>query len=128
MDDTCIFCKIVAGTVPANKVYEDEDFIAFPDINPVAPLHLLLVPKQHIATLADCTNAADVALLGKLLGIAPVLAQKNGYGYHHGAKAAEEGQEGGFRLVINTGPGGGQEIYHFHMHLLAGARPWKRMS
>jgi histidine triad (HIT) family protein len=111
----CIFCKIIAGDIPAKKVYEDDSLIAFHDINPAAPTHLLIVPKKHIETLADCT-ADDEALLGKMMVLAPKLA------FEHGARALPEG---GLRVVMNVGPDGGQEVYHIHLHVLAGERPWR---
>ena len=118
--DNCIFCKIVAGTIPSKKVFEDEDLIVFHDINPAAPMHLLMVPREHIATLADSDHRHQ-ALLGKMLRIAPKLAQEHGGGYQHGA----DGPTGGFKPLINTGPDGGQEVYHLHLHLMGGPRPWR---
>ncbi len=118
--DSCIFCKIVAGTIPANKAYEDDDMIAFHDINPAAPVHYLIVPKEHIPTLADCGDKHQ-ALLGKMMLLAPKLAQKLGAGYEN----AEDGPDGGFKALFNTGPDGGQEVYHLHLHVMGGSRPWK---
>jgi len=117
--DNCIFCKIVAGTIPSKKVFEDEDLIVFHDINPAAPMHLLMVPREHIATLADSDDRHQ-ALLGKMLRIAPKLALEHGGGYENGA----DGPTGGFKTLINTGPDGGQEVYHLHFHLMGGPRPW----
>lgn len=117
--DNCIFCKIVAGTIPSKKVFEDEDLIVFHDINPAAPMHLLMVPREHIATLADSDDRHQ-PLLGKMLLIAPKLAQAHGGGYQNSA----DGPAGGFKTLINTGPDGGQEVYHLHLHLMGGARPW----
>ncbi len=108
--DNCIFCKIAAGQIPSKKVYEDEDLIVFHDINPWAPVHVLVIPKQHIATLADVGPEHD-ALLGRMLGLAPRLMR-------------ELGVNGGFRTVINTGRDGGQEVMHLHMHVMGGPRPW----
>lgn len=102
----CLFCKITRGEIPCRKVYEDDEIVAFHDINPVAPVHFMLVPKQHLATLADAGDAHAV-LLGKMLILAPRLAK-------------EQGLENGFRTVINTGKGGGQEIFHLHMHVIGG--------
>ncbi len=113
-DPNCIFCKIAAGEIPSRKVYEDEDVIAFHDIRPAAPVHLLIVPREHVPTLADA-NAAHQALLGKMLLLAPKLAQ-------------EHGATNGFRVVVNNGPDGGQEVYHLHVHVLGGPRPWKGMA
>jgi histidine triad (HIT) family protein len=111
----CIFCKIVAGEIPAKKVYEDEILIAFHDISPAAPTHLLIVPKAHIATLSDCSER-DEAMLGKMMALAPKLALENG---------ARPLPEGGLRVVMNVGSDGGQEVYHIHLHVLAGERPWR---
>lgn len=113
--DHCIFCKIIAGQIPAKRVYEDDELIAFHDINPAAPIHLLIVPKVHIETLADA-RPVDEAILGKMMAIAPRLA------FESGAKVLPEG---GLRVVMNVGPGGGQEVYHIHLHVLAGDKPWR---
>lgn len=102
----CIFCKIVAGEIPCRKVYEDEDVLAFHDIRPVAPVHFMIVPKQHVASLDHC-EASHQALLGKILLLAPRLAR-------------EQGLTDGFRTIINTGRGGGQEVYHLHVHVIGG--------
>jgi len=119
--DNCIFCKIAAGQIPSKKIYEDEDLIAFHDINPAAPVHFLIVPRQHVATLADC-GEQQAALLGKMLTLAPRLAAEQGCGYGLDA----EGQPtGGFKTLINTGPDGGQEVYHLHMHVIGGPHPWR---
>ncbi len=109
-DPNCIFCKIVAGQIPAKKVYEDEELLGFHDIHPWAPVHILLIPKRHIATLYDVQPEHD-ALLGRMTGLAPRLMR-------------ELGVTGGFRTVVNTGPDGGQEVYHLHMHVMGGPRPW----
>jgi histidine triad (HIT) family protein len=114
----CLFCKIIAGEIPARKVYEDDDMLAFHDINPAAPVHLLIVPKTHVATLADVCPA-DEAVLGKMMAIAPRLAAENG------GRALPDG---GLRVVMNVGPDGGQEVYHVHLHVLAGERPWRGMA
>ena len=110
-DPHCIFCKIVAGQIPCRKIHEDDDLIAFHDINPAAPVHFLIVPKAHIASLATA-QPGDHALLGRLLGMAAPLA-------------AQTGASNGFKTVINTGHDGGQEVHHLHVHVLGGARPWK---
>lgn len=102
----CIFCKIVAGEIPSKKIYEDEDVIAFHDIRPIAPVHFMLVPKRHVASLADC-DANQQALLGGMLLLAPKLAR-------------EQGLKDGFRTMINTGAGGGQEVFHLHIHVFGG--------
>lgn len=111
-DPNCIFCKIAAGQIPSKKAYEDAELIAFHDINPWAPVHVLIVPKEHIATLADVTPAHD-ALLGRMLGLAPRLMR-------------ELGVSNGFRTIVNTGADGGQEVWHLHMHVIGGPRPWKK--
>jgi len=103
----CLFCKIVAGEIPAEVVHDDERLLAFRDINPQAPVHLLVIPKQHVASLADAEEAHR-----DLLGEALLLAQK---------VAFEEGiSEAGFRTVINTGRDGGQTVGHLHLHVLGG--------
>jgi len=102
----CIFCKIVQGQIPCKKIYEDEDFIAFHDIHPRAPIHLLVIPKLHIESLQQ-VDASHRDLLGKMLVLAPKLAAENG--------AFE-----GFKTLINTGPAGGQAVYHPHLHILGG--------
>ena len=111
-DPHCIFCKIVAGQIPSRKAFEDDELLAFHDIAPWAPVHVLIIPKQHIATLADVTPEHN-ALLGRMLGLAPVLMK-------------ELGVTNGFRTLINTGPDGKQEVYHLHMHVMGGPRPWSR--
>ncbi|HVL76919.1 MAG TPA: histidine triad nucleotide-binding protein [Noviherbaspirillum sp.] len=117
----CIFCKIAAKQIPSKTVYEDDDLIAFHDINPAAPVHVLIVPKQHIATLADCTEE-HAGLLGKMMLLAPQLARELGCEY---AMDSECGPRGGFKTQFNTGPDGGQEVYHLHLHLIGGPRPWR---
>ena len=119
--DNCIFCKIAAGQIPSKKIYEDEDLIAFHDINPAAPVHFLIVPRQHVATLADC-GEQHAAVLGKMLALAPRLAAEQGCGY---GLDAEGKSSGGFKTIINTGPDGGQEVYHLHMHVIGGPHPWR---
>ncbi|MBW9333117.1 MULTISPECIES: histidine triad nucleotide-binding protein [Herbaspirillum] len=119
--DNCIFCKIAAGQIPSKKIYEDEDLIAFHDINPAAPVHFLIVPRQHVATLADC-GEQHAALLGKMLALAPRLAAEQGCGY---GVDAEGKPTGGFKTLVNTGPDGGQEVYHLHMHVIGGPHPWR---
>lgn len=117
--DNCIFCKIAARTIPSKLIYEDADLMAFHDIHPAAPVHLLIVPKQHIDTLAQCDDE-HAAMLGKMLLLAPKLAQQEGCGY-----ASENGAaSGGFKTLVNTGPDGGQEVYHLHMHVIGGPKPW----
>jgi len=112
-DHNCIFCKIVAGQIPSRKAYEDDEFLAFHDIAPWAPVHVLVIPKEHIATLADTDPERHSAMLGRMLSLAPKLA-------------TEQGAHNGFRTVINTGSDGGQEVYHLHMHVIGGPRPWAK--
>lgn len=103
----CLFCKIAQGDIPATIVYEDSEIIAFHDIAPQAPTHLLIIPKEHIATLND-TNSNHEQLLGKLIITAKNLAQSQGL------------SEPGYRLVFNVNAHGGQAVYHIHLHLLGG--------
>jgi histidine triad (HIT) family protein len=109
----CLFCRIARGDFPTRKVYEDDELVAFHDIRPAAPVHFLLVPKLHLDSLADARPEHE-ALFGKMLGLAPRLAR-------------EQGCDNGFRVVINNGQDGGQEVYHLHIHILGGPRPWKRL-
>ena len=102
----CLFCKIIAGEIPSNKVFEDDLAYAFRDINPQAPTHILIAPRKHIASLAEAV-AKDKELLGYLHLVA-------------GRIANSEGLSNGFRTVINTGPDGGQTVDHLHVHLLGG--------
>jgi len=108
-DPTCIFCKIVKGEIPSKKLFEDADVLAFHDIRPAAPVHFLLIPKVHVATLYD-VEAGDWPALGKMLGLAGQLAR-------------DAGARDGFRTIINTGRVGHQEVYHVHMHVLGGPEP-----
>ncbi|MCK7497148.1 MAG: histidine triad nucleotide-binding protein [Comamonadaceae bacterium] len=110
----CIFCRIANGEIPSKKVYEDDEVLVFHDIHPAAPVHLLMVPKQHVDSLDHGAGSSTSALLGKMLVLAPRLAR-------------EQGATDGFRIVINNGPDGGQEVYHLHVHVLGGPRPWKRL-
>ncbi len=102
----CLFCKIVGGEIPSKKVFEDDLTYAFRDINPQAPTHVLVVPRKHIASLAE-TSVEDQEMLGYLHLVAARIARS-------------EGLENGFRTVINTGPDGGQTVDHLHVHLLGG--------
>ncbi|WP_273806670.1 MULTISPECIES: histidine triad nucleotide-binding protein [unclassified Pseudomonas] len=101
----CLFCKIVAGDIPAKVLYEDDQVMAFHDIAPQAPVHFLVIPKKHIATLHDLSEADDKQLAGHILFTAQRLAQ-------------EQGCEEGFRVAINCNALGGQTVYHIHMHVL----------
>ena len=102
----CIFCKIAAGEIPAGKVYEDDKVVVIRDINPKAQVHLLMIPREHIDSLEGLTSEHD-ALTAHMLRLLPQLAK-------------DEGLESGFRTIINTGRGGGQEVFHLHIHLLGG--------
>jgi histidine triad (HIT) family protein len=113
-DPTCIFCKIIAGQIPSKKVYEDEEIYAFHDIHPWAPVHFLMIPKTHIASLAQ-VDEVHAGLLGRMLTLAPKLALQEGCNPY---------PKGGFRVLTNTGDEGGQEVQHLHFHVIGGPRPW----
>jgi histidine triad (HIT) family protein len=113
-DPHCIFCKIVDGKIPSRKVYEDDEILAFHDIAPWAPIHFLMIPKQHIASMAQL-SPPDAALMGRMMVLAPELALKAG---------CRPYPEGGFRLLCNNGQEGGQEVHHLHVHVMGGPRPW----
>jgi histidine triad (HIT) family protein len=102
----CIFCKIVAGEIPAKRLFEDGNCVAFADVNPQAPVHLLVVPRQHIASLAAVAEE-QTTLAGHLLVVAAKVAKQHGLA-------------NGFRIVINTGDDGGQTVHHLHVHVLGG--------
>lgn len=104
----CIFCKIVAGELPSTRVHEDEHVIVFKDLYPKAPVHLLVVPRAHIQSLNEIA-AADDALIAHMIRLLPGLARA-------------QGLHNGFRTIINTGAGGGQEVPHLHIHVLGGGR------
>ena len=106
MSAECIFCKIISGAIPAKKIYEDDDFIAFHDIKPMAKVHFLIVPKLHVENLKDCESIHQ-AMLGKALLLAPKLAAAQGLV--------------GFKMLINTGKEGGQEVFHLHLHVFGNA-------
>ncbi len=105
--NNCIFCKIIAGEIPGDIRYQDKEVIAFPDIKPAAPVHLLIVPRKHIPSLAHL-GEADLPLIGHMIMVANQLAKEHGV------------SESGYRLVINCGEQGGQVVPHLHMHLLGG--------
>ena len=107
MSDDCLFCGIASGRVPATVVASDDEVVAFRDINPQAPLHVLVIPRQHITSAAELTPAHD-ALWGRLLHVAQAIAEENGY------------EEAGYRVLTNVGRHGGQTVGHLHIHLLAG--------
>lgn len=116
----CLFCRIVAGEVPADVVLDTDRVLAFRDINPQAPTHVLVIPKEHHVTVAALA-AADPALLAEMVGAANTVARKDGL-------VTEDADEPGYRLVTNTGPDAGQTVFHVHVHLLGGRRmgwpPW----
>lgn len=105
----CIFCKIIAGEIPGDKVYSDELVTAFRDINPVAPTHILIIPNEHIPSINQVTREKE-ELIGHLFTVARQLAEQEGI------------HQSGYRLIINTGPDGGQIVYHLHLHLIGGQR------
>ena len=109
MTESCIFCRIAAGELPAERLYEDEDMIAFRDIRPVAPIHILVIPRQHISGPADL-NEANAPLVGRLCLAASKIAVQEGFA------------EFGYRLVMNQGTDGGQSVHHLHLHILGGQR------
>jgi histidine triad (HIT) family protein len=109
-DPNCIFCRIAAGQIPAKKVHEDDELIAFHDVHPWAPVHILIVPKAHIVSMAEVSDE-HAGLLGRMMALSARLMR-------------ELGVVNGFRHVINTGRDGGQEVMHLHMHVMGGPRPW----
>ena len=111
-DANCIFCKIVAGQIPSRKVYEDDDLLAFHDIQPWAPVHVLIIPKRHIPSMVD-VGPEHEALFGRMMTLSPKLMK-------------ELGVTNGYRHVINTGEDGRQEVPHVHLHVMGGPRPWSR--
>ena len=115
-DPNCLFCKIVAKQIPSRPVYEDDEFYAFHDIHPWAPVHFLIVPKAHIPSMAQIT-AEHAPMMGRMMALVPQLTAKEGCNPY---------PQGGFRLVTNTGVEGGQEINHLHFHIMGGPRPWLR--
>ena len=113
-DPNCLLCKIVAGQIPSKKVYEDDELLAFHDIHPWAPVHFLMIPKAHIPSMAQ-VGPEHEALLGRIMVLAPRLALEQGCNPY---------PAGGFRIVVNTGAEGGQEVQHLHIHVMGGPRPW----
>ena len=107
--ENCLFCKIIKGEIPSNKVYEDEDILAFKDINPAAPIHILVIPKKHIVSLATLENT-DYEYMPKIYKVINKIAEEQGF------------KEKGFRVITNCGNDGGQEVAHLHFHLLAGKK------
>ena len=111
----CVFCDIVAGKIPSDIVYQDEDFVAFRDIHPVAPVHIVIIPKAHISSLAEVGERQE-RLMGRLILLAVKLAEK------------ERIADRGYRLAINCGPEGGQIIPHLHVHLIGGRKLADRLG
>ena len=104
----CIFCKIVAGDIPSTKVYEDDMILAFRDINPEAPVHVLVIPKEHIDS-ANCISEANSSVVAHIFECIPGIA-------------ASEGLDGGYRIITNVGDDGGQSVHHMHFHILGGKK------
>ena len=107
--ENCLFCKIIKGEIPSTKVYEDDEILAFNDINPAAPIHILVIPKKHIASLAHMEKE-DEAIVGKIYGVINKIAEEKGF------------KESGYRVIVNCGKDAGQEVMHLHFHILAGAK------
>lgn len=108
MED-CIFCKIIRGEIPSTKVYEDDEILAFNDVNPAAPIHILVIPKKHINSLADM-KPEDEKLVGKIYRVINKITEDKGF------------KNEGFRVIVNCGKNGGQEVMHLHFHILAGKK------
>ena len=108
MED-CIFCKIIRGEIPSTKVYEDDEILAFNDGNPAAPIHILVIPKKHINSLAEM-KPEDEKLVGKIYRVINKIAEDKGF------------KNEGFRVIVNCGKNGGQEVMHLHFHILAGKK------
>lgn len=106
MED-CLFCKIIKGEIPSTKVYEDEEILAFKDINPAAPIHILVIPKKHIKSLVELEKEDEI-LVGRIYAVINKIAEEQGV------------KEKGYRVIVNCGKDGGQEVGHLHFHLLAG--------
>lgn len=109
MAGDCIFCRIISGDIPSDMVYSDDEVVAFRDVRPVAPTHILIVPRRHIAGIND-VEEADAALVARMMLLARRLAQEEGVA------------QSGYRLVVNCGPDGGQEVMHLHLHLIGGRK------
>lgn len=107
--ENCLFCKIIKGEIPSEKVYEDEEILAFKDINPAAPVHILVIPKKHIDSIAQMEKE-DEALVGRIYTVINKIAEEQGV------------KDDGFRVIVNCGKDGGQEVMHLHFHLLAGTK------
>ncbi len=115
MAEDCIFCKIVAGDIPIRQVYADDELLAFHDVSPQAPVHILVIPRKHISNMNEAA-AADQPLLGAMLLRAAAIAKQQGLA------------ESGYRLALNTGPDAGQSVFHIHLHILGGQRLEGRMG
>lgn len=115
MSEECLFCRIAAGEIPSDIVYQDEEFLAFRDINPLAPTHILVIPRKHISSLAQLADQQQ-ELMGRLIILATRLAEKEGIA------------ERGYRLVMNCGAEGGQVIGHLHLHLLGGRKLYDQLG
>lgn len=111
-DPSCLFCKLASGQIPSRKAFEDDDLLVFHDIAPWAPVHLLVIPKEHLSNLYD-VEERHAPLLGRMLAMAPRLMR-------------EHGVTNGFRTIINSGADGLQEVPHLHIHLVGGPRPWAK--
>ena len=105
--EECLFCKIIKGEIPCKKVYEDKEILAFHDINPAAPIHILVIPKKHITSLAHLKEE-DEKIVGRIYTVINEIAEKNQF------------KEDGYRVIVNCGKNGGQEVMHLHFHILAG--------
>ena len=108
-DANCVFCRIVRGEIPSRKIYEDDEVLAFHDIHPLAPVHFLMIPKSHVPSMMDLEER-DRDVFGKIMVLAPKLAR-------------EQGAQEGFRLIVNTGRVGRQEVDHVHLHIIGGGEP-----
>ena len=109
MKEDCTFCIIIKGEIPSNKVYEDDELLAFYDINPATPIHILVIPKKHIDSLAKIEKE-DEALIGKIYTVINKIAEEKGF------------KQDGYRVIVNCGENGGQEVMHLHFHILAGTK------
>lgn len=105
--DNCIFCKIINGEIPSKKVYEDDEILAFNDINPAAPIHILVIPKKHITSLATMEKE-DEKIIGKIYSVINKIAEEQNF------------KDEGYRVIVNCGKNGGQEVMHLHFHILGG--------
>jgi histidine triad (HIT) family protein len=113
-DPDCLFCKIVAGKIPSKLVYQDDEIYVFHDIHPWAPVHFLMIPKQHIPSMAQ-VGPEQAGLIGRMMALVPKLALQEGCNPY---------PDGGFRILSNTGDEGRQEVHHLHIHVMGGPRPW----